>query len=53
VRLAARGLRDMDHGTEPVPDPAEAARLRRQARAIYVKSLIAAAIVTAITWWIR
>jgi hypothetical protein len=42
----------MDHGTEPIEDPAEVARLRRQARAVYVKSLITAAILTAIAWWI-
>jgi len=38
----------MDHGPQPVSDSAELQQIRRQARAIYVKSAITAAILTAI-----
>jgi len=48
VRLAARGLRDMDSGVAPITDPAELARVRRQARAVHVKSLLLAIGVTGI-----
>ena len=48
MKLAARGLRDMDKGAEPVADPAERSRIRRQARIVHMKSLITAAILTAI-----
>jgi len=48
VKLAARGLRDMDKGAEPVADPAERRRIRRQARIVHMKSLITAAILTTI-----
>ena len=46
MRLAARGLRDMDAGPQPIADPAQLARVRRQARRVYVKSALAAASLT-------
>jgi len=48
VRLASRGLRDMDQGRQPISDSEELQQVRRQARGVYVKSVIAAAILTAI-----
>jgi hypothetical protein len=56
VRLASRGLRDMDTGEERIVDAGEAEKVRRQARAVYVKSFIAAAILTALAllpWYRR
>ena len=43
MRLAARGLRDMDTGPLPVADLAELARIRQQARRIRLKGAAAAA----------
>jgi hypothetical protein len=48
VRLASRGLRDMDAGTESITDAAILAAVRRQARRVQWKSLIAAALLTAL-----
>jgi len=48
VRLAARGLRDMDAGAEPITDPGELARVRLQARGVHAKSLLLAIVVTGI-----
>jgi hypothetical protein len=48
VRLASRGQRDMDAGPQAIVDAAEAAQVRRQARAIYIKSFISAVILTAL-----
>jgi hypothetical protein len=48
VRLASRGLRDLDSGSETIADAEEAAQIRRQAQAVYVKSFVSAAILTAI-----
>jgi hypothetical protein len=48
VKLAARGLRDMDQGAAPITEPGELAQVRRQARSVHVKSLVSAALVTAI-----
>jgi beta-lactamase regulating signal transducer with metallopeptidase domain len=48
VKLAARGQRDMDAGPEAIADRAELEQVRRQARAIYAKSLAAAAVLTAL-----
>jgi hypothetical protein len=48
VRLAARGLRDMDSGAERIVDPAELARVRRQARIVHLKSFLSALMITAI-----
>ncbi len=44
MRLAARGLRDMDAGPQPIDDPAQLADVRRQARRVYVESATAAAL---------
>ncbi len=38
----------MDQGSEAISDTAELQQVRRQARAVYVKSAITAAILTAI-----
>jgi hypothetical protein len=46
VRLAARGLRDLDSGEQVIDDPAERAALRRQATRVYLKSLAAATVLT-------
>lgn len=48
VKLAARGQRDMDSGPQPIPDAAELQQVQRQARAVYVKSAVTAAILTAL-----
>jgi len=48
VRLAARGLRDGDQGSERIADPAELAQVRRQALAVHVKSVVFAAALTAL-----
>jgi hypothetical protein len=49
VRLAARGARETDHGTEPVADTWLARELRRQGREIVVQALLAATVLTALT----
>jgi len=46
VNLAARGLRDLDSGSEPTADSAELAQVRRQARMVHLKSFAAAALLT-------
>jgi hypothetical protein len=48
VKLASRGLRDLDTGPQAISDTTEVEQARRQARAVYVKSIITAAILTAI-----
>jgi hypothetical protein len=48
VRLASRGRRDLDGGEEAIIDAAEAAQIRRQAQAVYVKAFVSATILTAI-----
>jgi hypothetical protein len=48
VRLAARGQRDMDTAPEAIADRAELAQVRAQARAVWLKSLLAAAVLTVI-----
>jgi len=48
VRLGSRGLRDLDDGPEPIIDADEAALIRRQAQAVYVKAFVSATILTAI-----
>jgi hypothetical protein len=48
VRLASRGLRDMDDGPEPVAEAAVVAAQRRQARRVQRQSLFAAALLTAL-----
>lgn len=39
----------MDDGPQQISDQAELQQVRRQARAVYVKSIITAAILTALT----
>ncbi|HEV7389581.1 MAG TPA: hypothetical protein VGN73_13300 [Gemmatimonadaceae bacterium] len=46
--MASRGQRDMDQGPQAISDAAELQHVRRQARAVYVKSVVTAAILTAI-----
>jgi len=48
VRLAARGLRDMDQGSESIDDPVELRRIRKQALRVHLKSFISAAVLTGI-----
>jgi len=48
VRLASRGQRDMDKGAETISDIGELSQVRRQAQAVYVKSVITAVILTAV-----
>jgi hypothetical protein len=38
----------MDTGSQPVTDPAELVQIRRQARAVHIKAVLAAAAVTGI-----
>jgi len=49
VKLASRGQRDMDTGAQPIADKAEADQVRLQAQAVYIKALISAAILTALS----
>jgi hypothetical protein len=46
VRLAARGQRDLDAGVEPIADEAERAQVRRQGRAVHLRALGAALLLT-------
>lgn len=46
--LAARGLRDVGDGPEPIADAAELARVRAAARLVNGASLAAAAVLTAV-----
>jgi hypothetical protein len=48
VRLASRGQRDMDSGPLQIPDAAEVRQVKRQARAVYVKSGLTAVMLTAL-----
>jgi len=48
VRLASRGQRDMDSGPQLISDAAELQQVQRQARAVYAKSIVTAAILTAL-----
>ena len=48
VLLAARGVRNMDGGNEPIADPAELERVRTQARAVHIQSALVALAVAAI-----
>jgi hypothetical protein len=48
VKLAARGQRDMDSGPQQISVAAELQRVQRQARVVYAKSAILAAILTAL-----
>jgi hypothetical protein len=46
VALASRGLRNMDRGEEKIEDANELARVRAQARKVYVQSALFAVAVT-------
>jgi hypothetical protein len=48
VRLALRGLRNMDSGNEKVQDSMEKRALQQQARKVYLQSFVAAAVLTAV-----
>jgi len=50
VKLAARGLRDLDDGAGacPILDPAELRQVRHQATLVHVKAVIAALVITLI-----
>ena len=50
MRLAARGLRDLDDGAGAclIQQPAELAQVRRQALWVYVQSFVTAAVVTSL-----
>jgi len=48
VGLASRGQRDLDSGAEAIADSAELAQVRAQARRVNLKSVAAAAVVTAL-----
>jgi hypothetical protein len=47
VALAAKGVRNLDAGEEPVADAAESLQLRRQARTVLLQALAFAAVLTA------
>jgi hypothetical protein len=49
VKLASRGQRDLDTGPQTIDNAAELGQLRRQARAVYAKSFVMAAILTALS----
>jgi hypothetical protein len=46
VALAARGVRDLDFGQEQVTDPAATRQINRQARKVFAKSILGAALLT-------
>jgi hypothetical protein len=48
VLLAARGVRNMDAGNEPIVNRDELTRVRAQARSVHVRSAFAALAVTAL-----
>lgn len=48
MRLASRGLRNMDGGDEQVKDDTEARALRKQARTVYLQAAATAAALTAL-----
>lgn len=47
MRLASRGLRDMDGGVERITDAAELAKVRAQARRVNLMSLAATVLASA------
>lgn len=47
VLLAARGLRNMDAGNEPIASASELSDVRKQARAVHVQSALVAAVIAA------
>jgi hypothetical protein len=48
VALAARGLRNMDHGDESIENPRELDVVRAQSRLVHLRSALSAAVVAAI-----
>ena len=46
--LASRGQRDMDDGPAAITDAEMDAQIRKQARRVYLQSLIAAIVLTAV-----
>ena len=48
VALAARGLRNMDNGDQPITDPRELEQVREQSRQVHVKAVIGASLITAL-----
>ncbi|MDH4044211.1 MAG: hypothetical protein OEY20_06935 [Gemmatimonadota bacterium] len=52
MRLAARGARDLDQGTESIADPTERSTLRRQARAVHLQALTRAVFLTVLAFGI-
>lgn len=48
MRLASRGLRDMGSGPEPITDAEMLNAVRRQARRVQWKSVVGAALITAL-----
>jgi len=46
VNLAARGARNLDSGKESIEDADVRAQLRRQARVVYFKAILAASALT-------
>lgn len=48
MSLAARGSRNMDNGVERIDDERILAQVRRQARKVYIKSLLVAVPLTAL-----
>jgi hypothetical protein len=53
VRLASRGLRDMDSGEQKVENQEEAAQIRKQARKVHLQALGSAVLVAALATVIR
>jgi hypothetical protein len=49
VSLAARGLRDMDGGPEPIADPEERTIVRTQARKVQLGAVLLALVAAAIS----
>lgn len=49
IRLASKGMRNLDGGPEQIEDPAELDAVRAQARRVLLQSLAAAAVVSAAT----
>jgi hypothetical protein len=48
VALAARGLKNMDDGDEPITHPSELKQVRAQSRAVHIRSILTAAVVAAL-----
>jgi hypothetical protein len=48
VALAARGLRNMDAGDEPITHPSELKAVRAQSRSVHIRSALTAVVVAAL-----